>query len=72
MGEKITVKQRRLALGMTITQLEESTRIDKSLLSRLENNRYIPTELEKKKILRALESMQDEIVFPEAKLVYGV
>lgn len=72
MEGKFTVKQRRLALGMTITQLEEVTRIDKSLLSRLENNRYIPTELEKKKILRALSPLSEEIVFPEAKLIFGV
>lgn len=72
MEAKFTIRQRREAVGMTLTDLEENCRIDKSLLSRIENNKYIPNTIEKKKIARALQCDPNDLLYPAVILSYGI
>lgn len=69
---KYTVKQKRMELQMTLADLQKACRVDTSLLSRLENGRYVPTVDEQRRIANALGCTSEEILFPQLKTAYGI
>ena len=72
MQVKKTIRALRVERGWTLRDLSARSGIDASLLSRMENLRFIPSEEHKRCIAEAFGLDVEDIAFPEVTIARGV
>jgi len=68
----MTVRAWRFKRNMTQRELADRVGVDSSIISRIENNKFIPDEYLRQRIAEALGVSISDIAFPEAIIARGV